>query len=73
EPELSAGDRLAHRAFKASVIGTLLVPVMPHALSLSVEAFRSGGLSRTGVRKAGFAALLSLGWLAFGLYLITRL
>lgn len=59
---------LAHRAFKASVISTLLVFVAPYAMSLALRALASGGLSAVGFRQAVFAALISAAWPAALLY-----
>ena len=68
----SAGDQLAHRAFKTAVVGTLLFIVLPYALSLVLQALSQGGLSHWGKVRLTLATAISLVWLA-GFFVILRL
>ena len=62
-------DALAHRAYKAAITSTLLMLLVPFALSLAIKAIRGGDLSIQGRKEAHRALLISSVWGAFGLFL----
>ncbi len=59
-PPGPTGDSIAYRAFKASVLGSVLLPMLPYAFLLSLRAASLGELSARGRRHALLAGGISL-------------